>query len=287
MKCKICDRDFARSDGTETIDYYFVCKNCCSDASKMKLLDVKKYIIANTPLLNVAKRKLNTYASVDNILFYNLEEGKWYIGELGEKHDFSDILYVDYNEYLSEEYTGIKGSQKYGFFKAMIDVSFSHGVIDDMYLMDKETNMKKELKEKNLLVNNAIISIHLIDGQIYNYKLNSIPFYFISKEHDSIINASNYIKNVVLLLKEYYYADAIGLDDRKEKISGAINDLKYFSCLHGERKKLNYSKQDKKDKIEITEDDVMPIPEGKKQCPICLSIFDETLDFCPKCDFEF
>ena len=139
-----------------------------------------------------------------------------------------------------------------------------------------------EKTEKNLLVNSSVISIHLINGQIFNYKLNSIPFYYISRAHDSIINAANYIKNVVFLLKEYYYACTMGLEKRMKTIAETINSLRSFSYINGERSSL-YEKGEEK---QIFKENNTPIPEGKKQCPICYEIIDESLNNCPKCDFE-
>ena len=281
MKCAICGDDYKRSDGTETLDNYFVCFNCCNDVSGLNLLDVKKHIVANGPLINRAKRKYSNYESIDNILFYNLDDTSWYIGDLGEIYDFADILYVDYNEYLSEEYTGVQNGQRSNILKTMVSVSFSNSLIDDLYLYDKEKQKMTEKKEKNLLVNSAVISIHLINGQIFNYKLNSVPFYYISRAHDSIINAANYIKNVVFLLKEYYYACTMGVEKRMKTIEETINSLRSFSHINGERSVI-YGKDDGKIK-----EDNEPIPEGKKQCPICYEIIDEGLTTCPKCDFEF
>ena len=166
MKCAICGDDYKRSDGTETLDNYFVCFNCCNDVSGLTLLDVKKHIVANGPLINRAKRKYSNYESIDNILFYNLDDTSWYIGDLGEIYDFADILYVDYNEYLSEEYTGFQNGQRSNILKTMVSVSFSNSLIDDLYLYDKEKQKMTEKTEKNLLVNSAVISIHLINGQI-------------------------------------------------------------------------------------------------------------------------
>jgi hypothetical protein len=281
MKCAICGENYNKSDGTETLDNYFVCLNCCNDASGMKLLDIKKHLIANSSLINRAKRKYSNYESIDNILFYNLDNTSWYIGELGEIYDFADILYVDYNEYLSEEYTGVQNGQRSNILKTMVSVSFSNSLIDDLYLYDKEKQKMTEKTEKNLLVNSAVISIHLINGQIFNYKLNSVPFYYISRAHDSIINAANYIKNVVFLLKEYYYACTMGVEKRMKTIEETINSLRSFSHINGERSVI-YVKKGRK-----TKEDNEPIPEGKKQCPICYEIIDEGLTTCPKCDFEF
>jgi hypothetical protein len=74
----------------------------------------------------------------------------------------------------------------------------------------------------------------------------------------------------------------MGVDERMKTIEETINSLRSFSYMNGERSKL-YGKG----KQEIFEEDNEPIPEGKKQCPICYEIIDESLTNCPKCDFEF